>query len=351
MSLPIRTTPDDINAVCAYLVTKPTGATLAEAKAVVDKKNLDGRKLAALKFWGLIEDDGNKIKITDRGRQCVKNSGSSRSGVLREVVRQVAPYSSIVERVAHRHEETISATDVAAHWHEHFRGDVSESDKTLNDQAVCFFQIAQSADLGVLTIGRKSLPTRFDFDTGAVSAFMDGSSENSQQEPPKSKDPDTADLLEAVDSGHNHSQATGTIATGNRVFITHGKNRKILEQVKELVAYGKFEPVVAIERETAAKPVPKKVMDDMRTCKAAVIHVSAEGVLYDEKGNEVPQINENVLIEIGAAMALYDAKFVLLVEEGLNLPSNLQGLYECRYEGDELNMPATMKLLKAFSEF
>ena len=135
------------------------------------------------------------------------------------------------------------------------------------------------------------------------------------------------------------------------MFITHGANKKILEQVKELVTYGKFEPVVAMEHETPAKPVPEKVMSDMRTCRAAVIHVSAEGVLFDDAGNEVPQINDNVLIEIGAAMALYADKFVLLVEEGLKLPSNLQGLYECRYSGDELTMTATMKLLKAFNEF
>jgi predicted nucleotide-binding protein len=136
-----------------------------------------------------------------------------------------------------------------------------------------------------------------------------------------------------------------------RVFITHGKNRKILAQVKELVAYGKFDPVVAQENETSAKPVPKKVMEDMRTCQAAVIHVGSEGVLHDSNGNEISQINGNVLIEIGAAMALYPDKFILLVEEGVNLPSNLQGLYECRYDGDELNMTATMKLLKAFSSF
>ena len=41
----------------------------------------------------------------------------------------------------------------------------------------------------------------------------------------------------------------------------------------------------------------------------------------------------------------------LLVQEGLEIPSNLQGLYECRYSGDELNMTAIMKLLKAFNEF
>lgn len=117
------------------------------------------------------------------------------------------------------------------------------------------------------------------------------------------------------------------------------------------MAYGKFEPTVAQERETAAKPVPDKVMDEMRGCQAAVIHVGLEGLLYDKEGNEHPQVNGNVLIEIGAAMALYGRNFILLVEEGVKLPSNLQGLYECRYSGDELNMPATMKLLKAFNEF
>ena len=60
-----------------------------------------------------------------------------------------------------------------------------------------------------------------------------------------------------------------------------------------------------MEHETVAKPVPKKVMDEMRTCKAAVIHVSVDGVSRDEEDNEIPRINENVLIEIGAAMALY----------------------------------------------
>lgn len=351
MTLPIRTTVDDIHAVCSYLVTKPTGATLAEAKAVVDKKYLDGRKLAALKFWGLIEDAGNKMKITDQGRKCVKDAGSHKSDVLREVVRSVPPYGAIVERVMHRREETIGATEVAAHWYEHFKGDVSDSEKILNDQAVCFFQISQGADLGILTIGRKGMQTRFDFDADAARAFVDGTSVQSQHEPPSHKDSEASDQSAGVGGDQEHGDAVDAAASGNRVFITHGSNRKILDQVKELVAYGKFEAVVATEHETAAKPVPKKVMDDMRKCKAAVIHVSADSVLYDKEGGKVPQINGNVLIEIGAAMALYRDKFVLLVEEGISLPSNLQGLYECRYEGTELNMRATMKLLKALSEF
>ncbi len=349
MSLPIRTTLGDVDAVCGYLATKPTGATMAEAKAVVEKKRLDGRKVSALKFWGLIEDDGSRLKITELGRRAVKDSGARRHEVLSQIVKYIRPYAAIVERAAHRNEDTFTATEVAAHWHEHFEEDVSESDKILNDQAVCFFQIAQGADLGELTIGRKGSPTRFAFDLAAAKAFANGS-QPSRGTPAKDEEETPGDWEEPV-AEEAVAAPEQPSARGNRVFITHGKDRKILEQVKEIVTFGKFEPVVSKEHETVSKPVPDKVMDDMRTCQAAVIHVGVEGTLFDEHGNAHPQINGNVLIEIGAAMALYGRNFILLVEEGLPLPSNLQGLYECRYQGDELSMSATMKLLKAFNEF
>lgn len=69
-----------------------------------------------------------------------------------------------------------------------------------------------------------------------------------------------------------------------------------------------------------SQPVPQKVLDDMRTCQAAVIHVSVERYLLDEQGNKVPQLNGNVLIEIGAAMALYKGNFVLLVGRRCDAP-------------------------------
>lgn len=154
------------------------------------------------------------------------------------------------------------------------------------------------------------------------------------------------------------SSPAPTIAPGvaaspgnNRVFITHGRNKEIVTQLKELLVFGKFEPVVAAEHETVSKPVPDKVMDDMRSCYAAIIHVGKEIKLLDQEGNEHAFLNQNVLIEIGAAMALYNRRFILLVERGATLPSNLQGLYEVRYEGDKLDYDATMKLLRAFNEF
>ncbi|GAA0695051.1 nucleotide-binding protein [Dyella marensis] len=160
-----------------------------------------------------------------------------------------------------------------------------------------------------------------------------------------------------VEVGH-HSPVTPATkanvqpdAKANRVFITHGKQRAIVGQIKELLTFGNFEPIVSVEREATAIPVPEKVFEDMRSCGAGVLHVGAEGKYLDRDGNEHVKINDNVLIEIGAAMALYGKRVILLVEKGVVLPSNLQGLYRCEFEGDKLDYDSTMKLLKTFSQF
>jgi predicted nucleotide-binding protein len=136
-----------------------------------------------------------------------------------------------------------------------------------------------------------------------------------------------------------------------KVFVSHGSNRKIVDQLKDMLVFGQFEPVISVERESTSKPVPEKVLDDMRSCGAGIIHVGVESVITDAEGGEHRQLNSNVLIEIGAAMALYGRNFILLVEDGTQLPSNLQGLYEVRYEGTTLDATATMRLLRAFNDF
>lgn len=135
-----------------------------------------------------------------------------------------------------------------------------------------------------------------------------------------------------------------------RVFITHGRNKAFIDPLKDLLAFGELEPIVSVERESVSQPVPDKVMTDMRSCSAAIIHVEEEEKLMTSSGDVKVVLNPNVLIEIGAAMALYGRRFILLVKTGVELPSNLQGLYEVRYEGDKLDGEATIRLLKAIKD-
>lgn len=357
MTLPIRTTMTDVTTLCGYLATKPIGATLSEAKAVIDSGVLDGRKINALKFWGLIEVDDatSKIKLTELGRALAKNKFAHKADCLRRVIRTIPAYMAIIERAIHSKEHTTTTNEVAAHWHKYFSDEASESERILNDQTVCFFQIAEGADLGKITIGRQGHATRCDFVEENIAAMID-SVDPAPEKPSvgtvKDEPSEPSSTVIELPTPMPAPPPVAPSTANNRVFITHGKNKKILDQVKEIVQYGGFEAVVAMERETTAKPVPEKVFDEMRKCRAAVIHVAVDDVIVDKDGKEHPQINGNVLIEIGAAMGLYPGyKFILLVEEGLKLPSNLQGLYECRYSGNELTAGATMKLLKAFNEF
>jgi len=134
-----------------------------------------------------------------------------------------------------------------------------------------------------------------------------------------------------------------------KVFISHSKNENILEQIKDMLDFGNFEYIIAEEEETSAIPIPDKVFGLMRECNCAIINVSADEENKQEDGSY--RINENVLIEIGGAFVHYNKRVILLVDKRIILPSNLQGLYRCEYEGDELLWNVAMRLQKVLAEF
>ena len=142
----------------------------------------------------------------------------------------------------------------------------------------------------------------------------------------------------------------GHLREGNRVFIAHGKNVKFVDSLKEILELIDLEAVVSVENQTVSKPIPDKFIQDMRDCSAAIIHVDVEAKYRDENGDEKVSLNPNVLIEIGAAIALYGRRFILLVRKGIELPTNLQGLYEVRYDGEKLDSDSTIRILKAIRD-
>jgi hypothetical protein len=331
MLLPIRTAPKDIEAVCGYLLTKPAGASPSD---VANNKSLDRRKVAALKFWGLIEDTAGKLILSPRGRLVATDRGAQKARALRGILLAMPPYASAIARAVERNELIMLSSDIADHWYNEFRAYLHFHPGVLNHQIVCFLRIAEAAALGRLVVGRKGKETRFELDDEEAAAFL---------------------RAESADRRTNRGDEAAPAPTGftfpihrsQRVFITCRAGAKILEQVKELVAFGQFEPIVFRRDETAPVPLLESLMEQMRGCDTAIVEVDANVLPREAE----PRIQANALIEIGAAMALYGRNFVLLVEDSVVLPSNLQGLCECRYRGDELNIPGMIELLRAFSGF
>ena len=135
--------------------------------------------------------------------------------------------------------------------------------------------------------------------------------------------------------------------TSFRVFISHGRNKKIVAQVKDVLELYDIDYEIAVEEESAAIPVPHKVLAAMRKCQARIMIVSPD----NEEAAEAGTINNNVLIEIGSAFVLYDQQVVLLWDKRLKVPSNLQGLYRCDFEGSELSFASGTKLAKSVKGF
>jgi len=355
--LPILTTMDDVAVVLAYLKNKPTGATSAEMKAALGSNPLDGRKMTAYAFWKLIEKNGDRYRLTERGWRWARKQNERRD-ILREVIDSVVPYRSALEWTFHQGMAEVSNVDVAAHWNEHHAEQAgTDNENTLKDAAVCFFNVCEGAELGKLVIGRRGQPTRLQVNSKELESFIESgpstlpsaSTTGTDQIIAEEEAAEGATLSASASPEFGSKESQTTKPPSLRIFITHGKNMTLVEQVQTMLSLGTFESEVAEDEETAAIPVPEKVFSAMRRCQAGIIIVSADEA--NKNGNGKYAINENVLIEIGAAFVLYDRRVVLVWDKRLPVPSNLQGLYRCEFEGDEFTWSAGMKLMKAIKEF
>lgn len=356
MSLPIRTTVEDVVDVCRYLAGKPTGSTVKEAKTVLDKKRLDGRKLSALKFWGLMEESGDgNYKASATAKQLLK-SPSDQAAVFAGIIKGVSPYNAIVEKAAHQHEDSINTTEVAAHWHEHFTEQVGQTDKILKDQAVCFFQLASGAGLGNLIVGRRGSPTRFSFNADALQRFAGADVTPTppakvDEKPEGSEGPQVEDLETETEKPKMSSEAGNEpLSLGTGIFIAHGKNRKPLEQLKGILDQFRIPYRVVVDEPNLGRPISGKVREVMQSCNCAILIFTADEEFKDKDGNTIWRPSENVVFELGATGYLYDNRIVILKEEDVSFPTNFRDIGYISFEKDQLAARAmdVMKELVGF---
>lgn len=361
MSLPIRTSLDDINAICNYLKKKPTGATIKEAKAVLGNSRLDHRKISAMKDWGLIDESEGRLKILPSGRDVSKKGGKS---VFVGIIKQTEPYRAIVERAAHRSESLLTATDVAGHWHDHYRSVATGNDASLNDQAISFFHIAQGANLGTLMVGRKGSPTRFDFDSESLALFIEGAEPNEEQDAPQQLNSDHLEDLSAQDKEFKDNEVVDSPEMkqevfvkkadgkqlGKAIFIAHGKNKKPLEQLKKILEQFKIQYKVAVDEPNLGRPIGEKVRATMQDCNCAILIFTADEEFKDKEGNAIWRPSENVVYELGACSYLYENRVVIMKEDVVAFPSNFRDVGYISFANDQLEAKA-MEIVKELIGF
>ena len=355
MALPTRATAEDILQTCPYLATKPTGATIQELRGVLAKL-ADSRRLSALRYWGLVDQtEDAKYRLTELGRSCAKGD-AERAQALQQVIRNIPSYLAIIERAAHRQEDSLSSADVASHWYDHFRGEVGESDRSITQQAVCFFHVAEGADLGTLVIGRRGAPTRFSFSVQALAGFVGRAAPVVQEPEPTAHETrgesERAEAEQEQEKPDDRPQVTPPrdAPRGRGIFIAHGKCKKPLEQPEKILDQFKIPYKIAIDEPNLGRPISGKIRDIMESCNCAILIFTADEEFRDKDGNTIWRPSENVVYELGASGYLYDNRIVIMKEKGVTFPTNFRDIGYIEFDKDKLEAKA-IEVLKELIGF
>lgn len=218
------------------------------------------------------------------------------------------------------------------------------------DREQCYELLVKNAsELGLIKDVNGTAYVRFDQPVLAGKEASDDEEPSVNETETLQKD-EEPHLLPVVSSPAPPSVVSEAATTHKpKIFISHSKNLKILNQIKSNLEFGGFSYKVAVETETTAIPIPEKIFGMMRECNCAIVNVSADEQERRPDGSYA--VNANVLVEIGAAFLAYNQRVILLVDRRLGLPSNLQGIYRCEYEGDDLDSSAVTKLQKGLLQF
>jgi predicted nucleotide-binding protein len=163
---------------------------------------------------------------------------------------------------------------------------------------------------------------------------------NAKQSPESSNhdDPEaieTDDELEPTISNVSDSEST-TPATPSAIFVGHGKNKRPLEQLKQILDHYRIPYRVAVDEANHFRPISDKVGDTMRECGAAILIFTADEELKTIQGETIWRPSENVVHELGAASILYGGRIIIFKEDAVRLPTNFSGIGYISFGKDDL---------------
>ena len=131
---------------------------------------------------------------------------------------------------------------------------------------------------------------------------------------------------------------------GHKVFVSAVDSGEVAEQIKTLLEFGGHEVVLAHEElpDSSGGVEPLDVIGVMRSCVAGVIFVKSA-----DDGQAILLPIE--FMQIGAAIALFGKRFVLLIREDVSTPSDLGQIEVIRYGAGGLTLADVTRVAASLS--
>ena len=303
-------TATDVREAIRFLKHHPEGITTVQAMDAFRKRIFDARKISAYEFWKILLRTGDRLKLTPLGwelAQCLNPEAE----IYRTVLNNTAAYHGGLEWIHEQDLELVTHLEIGEFWREHhphaLQGD---SEEQLEAHAASFFRICHEAEVGTLTVGRKGQPTRLHIYPNELDAYLNRT---------------------VATSSSDKTVMRKATSRAPRVFISHTATPALVKHITNGLELAdlQFESVDRAEQWSI-----EKMLAVLKRCEAGVILITEDAV------------NDLLLIQIGAAVAQFERRLLLVVKKGLSLPLEISGAQRCDIE-DELTWDKGLELMRA----
>ncbi|MBA7571314.1 MAG: hypothetical protein GH159_03930 [Dehalococcoidia bacterium] len=114
--------------------------------------------------------------------------------------------------------------------------------------------------------------------------------------------------------------------TSPQAFIAHGGRSGVLDKLREFIEALGIKPVIVELSPTRGMTVDEKVDKHIKDADCGIV-LATKGGIVDTRGSEKKQHPRlNVVDELERLRAAFPEKTILLLERGVDLPSNVSGL-------------------------
>jgi predicted nucleotide-binding protein len=118
-----------------------------------------------------------------------------------------------------------------------------------------------------------------------------------------------------------------SILTSPKAFIAHGGKSGILDKLREYIESIGIKPIIVELSPTKGMTVDEKVNNYIMNADFGIVLATKGGIVdKSDKKREKHHPRLNVIDELARLRAVFPEKTILLVERGVDLPSNISGL-------------------------
>ncbi|MBV8857240.1 MAG: hypothetical protein JOZ02_09945 [Acidobacteria bacterium] len=341
-TLPVLATPGDLREAVQYLKRKPTGVSVVEALADARRRVFEPRKVAAYEAWGMVARRGERLLLTQRGREFARTL-EPETRAYRVLLDSNSLYRAALAWIHRQGLDLVTYADVAAFLKEDFGPLLAAGGaKGAEEGVVCFFHLCQAAELGTLTIGKRGQPARMRVERDCLGEYVEG--RDVTRGATRGREEEGEPSSEDEEFGAPPSEACLFISYGGQPAHVVAQLRTVFE-----LAGIKSHACERAPREGPAVLVADEAAEVMRRCDAALVLLSEEDCRPD--GTGAPAVSQRALVEIGAASVLYERRVLLLLDAPAELPAGLASLPHVALGEGGLTWEVGIELLKAVRGF